>query len=131
LGHFLAMTLKPVDQLLRESIEALTAAYQRGDPLPPAEVPLLLAALQAFAPLVARTAAQAEGWARARQKRIDKIRIPDEVRLEQSAFSRRRLAELRAGRPKLSKKAACRVIASELGPHVPLGRVTKYLAGEK
>jgi hypothetical protein len=123
--------LNPVDQLVRESLEALTAAYQRGDPLPPADVALLLAAMQAVAPLVARTAAQAEGWARARQNRIDKIRIPDEVRLEQSAFSRRRLAELRAERPKLSKKAACRVIASELGRFVAIGRVTKYLAGEK
>jgi hypothetical protein len=120
---------KPVDQLVRESLEALTAAYQRGDPLPPADVALLLAALQAVAPLAARKAAQDAGLAKGRSSASASRAIPEEVRRRESARAGARVKELRAKFPNISQAAARRIIAKELKR--PLGRITKYLAVEK
>jgi hypothetical protein len=120
---------KPVDQLVRESLEALARATEHGAVMPPEAVQLLMATLEAVAPLAARKAAQDAGLAKARSSATARRAIPDGVRRHQSARVRARMQELRAKFPKISKAAARRIIAGEL--KAPVGRVTKYLAAEK
>ncbi|SRR5258707_8084529 len=117
---------KPVDQLVRESLEALTVTIERGGQMEPATLKLLLATLQAMAPLAESKRAEHARLAEMRRRRGNLISADDARREEQAA--RARLQELRVKFPKLSKSKAKTLIARELG--VKVGRITRYLATE-